>query len=58
LIHKSAECKYEPLEKSTTYYTLHEGAKVRILQTGNGWLKVRRADGRSGWLKKESVAGI
>ncbi|MCX5677484.1 MAG: tetratricopeptide repeat protein [Candidatus Omnitrophica bacterium] len=58
VVQKEVECKYEPIEKSTTYYTLHEGREVLILNTRNGWRQVRRPDGKISWVKKEAVEEI
>lgn len=55
---KEAECKYEPIDKSTTFYKLREGAEVLIFSTRDGWRQIRRADGKIGWVKKEAVEPI
>lgn len=58
VVAKEAECKYEPIDKSMTYYTLKEGQEVRILETRNGWRRIRRIDGKLGWVKSDAVEGI
>jgi len=58
VVQKNVECKYEPIDKSTTYYKLGEGAGVLVLKTKNDWRQVRRFDGKIGWVKKEAVEGI
>lgn len=55
---KDAECKYEPIDKSTAYFTLKEGQDVRILLTRNGWRRIRRIDGKLGWVQKDAVEEI
>lgn len=55
---KEAECKYEPIDKSTTYFTLREGQEVTILNTRNGWRRIKRIDGKLGWVKSDSVGEI
>jgi len=55
---KEAECKYEPIDKSMTYFTVKEGEDVVILDTKDGWQELRRMDGKSGWVDKESVQEI
>lgn len=55
---KAVECKYEPIDKSSTYFKLQEGGEVEILATHDGWKKVRRADGKVGWVKKDAVEAI
>ena len=58
VVAREAECKYEPIDKSTTYYTLKEGQDVLILKTRNGWRRVRRLDGKLGWVKSDAVEEI
>ncbi|MDP3792051.1 MAG: tetratricopeptide repeat protein [Candidatus Omnitrophota bacterium] len=52
---KDVECKYEPIDKSTTYFTLREGQEVLVLKTRNGWRRIKRIDGKLGWVKSGSV---
>lgn len=58
VIQKNAECKYEPIDTSTTYYTLPEAGDVIILKTKEDWRQVERADGKIGWVNKEAVEEI
>jgi tetratricopeptide (TPR) repeat protein len=58
IIQKSVECKYEPIDKSTTYYKLTEGCEVFILKTKNDWRQIKRADGKIAWVKKDAVEPI
>jgi len=58
VVQKAVECKYEPIDASTTYYTLSEGSDCYILKTRNGWRQIKRPDGRVGWVKKEAVGEI
>jgi tetratricopeptide (TPR) repeat protein len=58
VIQKNVDCKYEPIDKSTTYYKLGEGCEVIILSTKNDWRQVRRSDGKIAWVKKEAVEPI
>ena len=58
VIQHQAECRYEPIDKSTTYYKLNEGSDVLMLETRNGWLKIKRYDGKGAWVKKEAVEEI
>lgn len=58
VVTKEAECKYEPIDKSTTYYTLKEGQEVLVLKTRNGWRRIRRLDGKLGWVKSDAVEEI
>ena len=58
VVAKEAECKYEPIDKSTTYFTLKEGQEVLVLKTRNGWRRIRRIDGKLAWVKSDAVEEI
>lgn len=47
--------KSSPTETSVDLFVLHEGTKVTILQTSNGWNKIRIANGSIGWLEAEDM---
>lgn len=58
IIQKEVECKYEPIEKSTTFYKVKEGCMVQVIKDRSGWCQVKRADGKLGWVKKETIEKI
>jgi tetratricopeptide (TPR) repeat protein len=41
----------EPAENTTELFVLHEGTRVRVERSSNGWLEIRLADGKTGWLQ-------
>jgi len=47
--------KSSPTDTSVDLFVLHEGTKVRILESTNGWNKIKIADGSVGWLQEESM---
>lgn len=47
--------KSEPNDRSQDIFTLHEGTKVNVLEGLNDWKKIQIADGKTGWLSKESI---
>ncbi len=55
VIAREAEAGFEPLEGSTAHFTLRQGAKVESLESTQSWVKIRRNDGKMGWVKKEAV---
>jgi tetratricopeptide (TPR) repeat protein len=44
------EVRSAPESGATELFTLHEGAKVRILRTVADWAEIRLADGKDGWM--------
>lgn len=45
----------EPNERSERIFTLHEGTKVNVVEVLNNWMKIRIADGQTGWLPSENL---
>ena len=42
-------------EASTDLFILHEGTKVKILDTVGNWNNVELADGRQGWMLSKDL---
>ena len=47
--------KSSPSETSVDLFVLHEGTKVSILETADGWCKIKIANGSVGWLMEDSM---
>ena len=47
--------KSSPSVESVDLFVLHEGTKVSILETANGWCKIKIANGSVGWLTEDSI---
>jgi len=44
------EIKNAPTANGETVFTLHEGTKVKVLDTVDNWKKIKIADGKIGWI--------
>lgn len=56
IIARQTDCKFEPFISATTFFMLHEGESVLVLSSKKDWLKVRRPDGKQGWIKLSDVS--
>lgn len=45
-------------ESSQDLFILHEGSKVKILDSVGNWKNIELADGRQGWIKSEDITLI
>jgi tetratricopeptide (TPR) repeat protein len=47
---EETEVKNAPTLNSENVFTLHEGTKVKVLDTVDNWKKIKIADGKIGWI--------
>lgn len=45
----------EPNHNSGKAFALHEGTKVKVLDSFNGYAKIRLTDGKQGWIKEDAI---
>jgi tetratricopeptide (TPR) repeat protein len=55
---KEADCRFEPLDESTSYFKVRAGNKVFVVNSKDDWFKVRRLDGKAAWVKKDAISLI
>ena len=55
VVAQAAEAKFEPFDDATTFFSLSEGELVSAQATKKDWVKVKRSDGRSGWVKQQDI---
>jgi len=54
----SLTVKSSPVINSKELFVVHEGIKVKILESIDNWYKVSISDGNTGWIKKTTVEQI
>jgi tetratricopeptide (TPR) repeat protein len=52
------DARFEPNEKSGSNYILYEGMKVNVLRNYRDWSRVKRGDGKIGWIKSNDLGSI
>lgn len=55
VIVESADSRFEPFAAATTHFTLYEGESVFVTGAKEDWVRIRRLDGRGGWLKQSDI---
>jgi len=58
VIAEKADAGFEPIESATVHYTLYEGARVNIIEKKGAWVRIKRADGKTGWIKNSLLQVI
>lgn len=53
-----ANVKSAPSNSGNSLFVLHEGTKVRLIESVEGWSKIEIADGREGWMLSEEFEVI
>lgn len=58
IFNEMVSVKSEPKSTSSEVLELHEGTKVFVLESFDGWHKVQLTDGTEGWLEKSEVKEV
>jgi tetratricopeptide (TPR) repeat protein len=56
IVEQKVEVHSGPGADNLTIFTIHEGVKVQVRESGNGWLQVSLPNGWNGWLPQSAVA--
>ncbi len=54
----SVTVKSAPTSNGTDLFIIHEGLKVKILDSTEGWKEIRLSDGKIGWLPEDAIVEI
>ena len=54
----SVNVKSEPNADGTELFILHEGTRVRIIETTTDWSYIQLPNGNKGWVKQEDIKTI
>jgi len=54
IISETVDIRFGPSDDATSHFILHEGAVIRVTKFQNEWSKIKRWDGKAGWLKNDS----
>jgi tetratricopeptide (TPR) repeat protein len=55
VIEQKVDIRSGPGTENITVFTIHEGLKVRVLGSGNGWHQISLPNGWSGWLPQSCL---
>jgi len=55
IIFDSITVKSSPDNYGTDLFLLHEGTKVKVLETNDKWIKIKLTDGSEGWIVSENM---
>jgi len=55
VIARSSDAKFEPFGGATTFFTLNEGEVVSDVASRKDWIKIKRIDGKQGWIKASAL---
>jgi SH3-like domain-containing protein len=54
----SVSIKSSPDRAATELFVLHEGTTVKVGEKIDGWVEIRIADGRKGWIEESRIERI
>lgn len=55
---KESKVKTEPKLNSEEAFVLHEGTKVKVLESFDGWVKIKLSNGSVGWLIERDIKNL
>jgi tetratricopeptide (TPR) repeat protein len=55
VVERSTPARQAPYEVSRAVLTLPDGMELSVIREDKGWLEIRDAAGRAGWLKRDQV---
>jgi tetratricopeptide (TPR) repeat protein len=55
VVEQKVDAKSGPGAENVTVFTIHEGLKVRVHQSGNGWHQISLPNGWNGWLPQSNL---
>lgn len=58
IIDKEVEAKFEPIVSATTHFKIYEGNIVQVIDKNTDWIKIKRSDGKIGWVLSNSIERI
>ena len=58
IMSSSVSIKSSPDRSSTELFVLHEGTTVATGNEVDGWIEIRIADGRKGWIEQSRLEHI
>jgi tetratricopeptide (TPR) repeat protein len=56
IVEQKVDVRSGPGTDNITIFTIHEGTKIQVRGTSNGWYQVSLPNGWSGWLEQSAVA--
>jgi len=58
ILEKTVDVNSSPISESEKIFELHDGTKVKVIESRDEWVRFRIADGREGWIRADTIALI
>lgn len=58
IIAPGVEALFAPFETATKFFILNEGLEVKIISAKDGWRKIKRSDGKTGWVREDEIEKV
>lgn len=55
---KESQVKTDPKLNSDQAFVLHEGTKVKVLESFDGWVKIKITNGSMGWIDSKEIKNL
>jgi tetratricopeptide (TPR) repeat protein len=58
VFNSSVTVKSEPGAAAKNLFVIHDGTKVEILESSNGWMRIKLSNGNQGWIMESDTKSI
>jgi tetratricopeptide (TPR) repeat protein len=58
IVLQDSQAKFEPRKEATTHFEVFEGSSVKVVGHESNWTKIKRFDGKLGWIENSAIEGI
>jgi hypothetical protein len=58
VVQEELEARFEPFDTATVHFLLDAGQEVAPIGCGNEWVRIKRPDGRQGWVKAAGIEKV
>lgn len=58
IVTNRAFARFEPRADATSHFALGEGERIKVLKAEEGWAKIERPDGKTGWVEQADFEHI
>ena len=52
IVLEDSKIRFEPRDNAVVHFNMNRGERLKVIKKNEGWVKIRRKDGKLGWLEE------